>query len=124
MRVIERTGRDLNDPVHAAAFQVRLRIASNFVAGINVHLGGAVDLLAVRDGVKCDFVLRDLSGATLAVMRPIVVRGSGNVEGMHVQTTGSGGSSGEFGFSAGELASAAEIIGRHPSLHSAAPGVR
>jgi hypothetical protein len=58
-------------------------------------------------------------------MRPIVVRGSGNVEGMHVQMTGRGGSSGEFGFSAGELASAAEMIGRHPSLlHSAAPGVR
>jgi hypothetical protein len=124
MRVIERAGRDLNDYVHAAAFQVRLRSARQFVGGINMHLDAAADLLAVRDGVRFDFVLKDGSGGVLAVMRPIVVRGSDSVVGMHLQMTGSNAASGEFGFSAGELAAAADVIERRISIQSAVPSIR
>lgn len=123
MRVIERAGRDLNELAHAAAFQVRLRSAVRFVDGINGRAGEPVDLLAVRDGKKFDFVLKDTSGAVLAVMRPIVEKVSGSVEGMHLQMTGSGGSSGEFGFSAGELAAAADMLDRRLKNSSAA-GIR
>lgn len=124
MRVIERAGRDMNDLAHAAAFQVRLRSARHFVDGINERLDGSVDLLAVRDGVKFDFVLKDRSGAVLAVMRPIVGRTAGNIEGIHLQMTGSGGAAGEFGFSSGELAAAADVIDRHASRHSVSPRIR
>lgn len=123
MRVIERAGRDLNELAHAAAFQVRLRSAVCFVDGINDRVGEAVDLLAVRDGKKFDFVLKDTSGTVLAVMRPIVEKVSGSVEGMHLQMTGSGGLSGEFGFSAGELAAAADMLARR-LRHSNSPGMR
>ena len=121
MRVIERAGRDLNELAHAAAFQVRLRSAARFVDGINDYVGDTVDLLAGRDGVKFEFVLKDRSGAGLAVMRPLVGSASGNVEGMHVQMMGSGGSSGEFGFSEGELAAAADMLALR---HSNSPGMR
>lgn len=120
MRVIERAGRDLNELAHAAAFQVRLRSAVRFVEGINDHADEAVYLLAVRDGKKFDFVLKDTSGAVLAVMLPIV---SGSVEGMHLQMTGSGATSGEFGFSPGELAAAADMLDRRRK-HSSTPGIR
>lgn len=94
-----------------------------FVNGINDHEGDIIDLLAVRDGAKFDFVVKDRSGAVLAVMPPIIEKVSGSVEGMHLQMTGSGGSSGEFGFSAGELAVAADMID-HRLKNSSAAGIR
>lgn len=121
MRVIKRAGRDLNELAYAAAFQVRLRSAVRFVDGINDRVGEAVDLLAVRDGKKFDFVLKAMSGTVLAVMRPIVEKVSGSVAGMHLQMVGSGGSSGEFGFSEGELAAAADMLALR---HSNSPSMR
>ncbi len=110
MRVVELPAQDGNDAVYSAAFHHRLRLVRAFIDGMNQTLCDPVDLLAVRDGVKFDFVVKDSSGAVLAVVRPIADRVSGSIEGMHLQMTGYGGTTGDFGFSAGEVSEAAGML--------------
>lgn len=106
MRVIERHSQDTSDAAHSVAFRVRLEPISTFVRDMNTHLAPKVDLLAVRDGTKFDFVLKDVAGKVIGVMMPMMSAGA--VSGMHIEMTGMRHASGDFGID--DTASAAEFV--------------
>lgn len=85
MRVIERQSADPADASHSLAFRARLAAIAAFVEELNVHLDQPLALLAVRDWVKFDFVLKDASGKVVGDMKPIL--GAAGVQGIHLQTS-------------------------------------
>lgn len=111
MRVLEKRSIHPGDKAHAAAFRARLAPISRFVSRLNDSLDAPISLLAVRDGTKFDFVLKDVGGKVIGVIKPLVSSDFPNaVVCIHIQTTSPPRSSGEFYLNAAGVASAADMI--------------
>lgn len=121
MRVLERQSTDPADAAHASAFQVRLAPVARFVSALNLSMDASVSLLAVRDGAKFDFVLKDDNGKVAGVARPIV--SSNAVRGIHLQATRPPHISGEFSLDDAGIASAAEMMSSVLGQRTSVPGL-
>ncbi|NTF17326.1 hypothetical protein G6L37_02620 [Agrobacterium rubi] len=77
---------------------------------MNAHLTSKVDLLAVRDGTKFDFILKNAEGKVCGVVKPLVF--SNIVQGVHIETTGLPRRSSEFFFDRISAAAAAAMFER------------
>jgi hypothetical protein len=83
MRVIERPSKALNDGAYAHLFRTRLGIISKFLAEVNSNLRSPLDLLAVRNGDKFDYVLKDGAGKVAGPINLIITNGV--VTGVEIQ---------------------------------------
>lgn len=111
------------DAAYAAAFRARVGHLAPFVRALNDELNETIDLLAVRQGTKFDFVMKRSSGSVLGVLKPMV-SSSGSIVGVHVQMAVAGHGAGEFGFSPAEIRAASELVGAHMAAAKSSPKIR
>lgn len=113
MKIVETPLIDPQDPLYAAAFRKRVRHIARFIEGVNNHLDEDVELLAVRNGSKFDFVMKTRLGHVLAAMRPIADPATGGLDGVFMQMSGGDVSSGEFGSASSEIRAASVLVSSH-----------